>query len=125
MRKQNKSPSRIKYEQSHPTISGRVPIEARDKLLTNLAKLGMTISDALMALAGELEVKVVPVEEERLKGYKQGYEEAMKKYMVPYRCFVCEKTIIITSPETKKVVSKFLTEHCWGHTKCIEQMGRT
>jgi antitoxin component of RelBE/YafQ-DinJ toxin-antitoxin module len=121
MRKPNKSPSRIKYEQSHPTISGRLPIEARDKLLANLAKLGMTISDALMVLAGELEIKVIPIDEAR----KQGFEEAMKLYMVTYQCFICRKLIAITSPETKKVVGKFLTEHGWGHPKCIELMGRT
>jgi translation initiation factor 2 beta subunit (eIF-2beta)/eIF-5 len=80
----------------------------------------MTISDALMVLAGELEVKAIPVEEARQKGY----EEAMKLYMVTYLCFECGKPIAITSLETKRVVSKFLTEHGWGHTKCIERMKR-
>jgi hypothetical protein len=73
-----------------------------------------------MVLAGEMEVKAIPVEEARQKGY----EEAMKLYMVTYLCFECGKPLAITSPETKKVVSKFLTEHGWGHTKCIERMGR-
>jgi len=121
MKKPNKAPSRIKYEQSHPTISGRVPIEARDKLLVNLAKLGMTISDALMVLAGELEIRVIPIDEAR----KQGFEEAKKRYMVPYNCYICGNPITITNPETKKVVSKFLTEHGWGHQKCIERARRT
>lgn len=117
MKKPNKAPSRIKYEQNHPTVSGRVPIEARDKLLVNLAKLGMTISDALMVLAGELEIRVIPIDEAR----KQGFEEARKLYMVTYCCYKCGKPLAITNPETKKIVSKFLTKHTWGHLKCIER----
>jgi hypothetical protein len=98
-----------------------MPIEARDKLRANLAKLGMTISDALMVLAGELEIRVIPIDEAR----KQGYQEAAKRYMVTYLCFECGKPIAITNPETKNFISKFLTEHGWGHEKCIERMGHT
>ena len=113
------SPSRVNYEKNHPTVSARVPKETHDKLLANLAKLHMTLPDALKVLAGELEVKAMPVEEAR----KSGYEEAARRYMVVYPCFVCGKFIAITNPETKKVVGKFLTEHGWGHVKCIEQWG--
>ncbi len=116
-----KPPSRERYEKENPTVSARVPKETRDKLLEVLPKLGMSLSDAFTVLAGELEVKAVPIDEAR----RQGYEEAKKLYMVTYQCFICGKTIAITNPETKRVVSKFLTTHGWGHTKCIEQMGHT
>jgi hypothetical protein len=122
--KRSKPPSREKYEKENPTVCARVSKGTRDRLLVNLAKLGMTLPDALKGLAGELEVKAIPVEEARQKGYKEGYEEAMKLYMVTYLCFECGKPIAITSLETKRVVSKFLTEHGWGHTKCIERMKR-
>jgi antitoxin component of RelBE/YafQ-DinJ toxin-antitoxin module len=117
-KKKRKSPSREKYEKENPTVSARVSKETRDKLLEVLPKLGMSLADAFKVLAGELEVKAVPIEEAR----RQGYEEAKKLYTVTYPCFVCGKPIVITSPETKGVVSKFLTTHGWGHTKCIEQM---
>ncbi len=112
-----KSPSRIKYEQNNPTVSARVPKETREKLLINLAKLGMTLSDALKVLAGELEVKVIPIDEAR----RQGYEEAKKLYMTTYPCIICGKPIPITDPKTKEAVSKYMVEHDWGHTKCHEQ----
>ncbi len=118
---QKKSPSRERYEQENPTVSARVSKETRDKLLEVLPKLGMSLSDAFKVLAGELEVKAGPIDEAR----RQGYEEAKKLYMVTYQCFICGKPLVITSPETKRVVSKFLTTHGWGHKKCIEQMGRT
>ena len=112
-----KPPSREKYEKENPTVSARVPKETRDRLLVNLAKLGMTLPDALKVLAGELEVKAIPIDEARQKGY----EEARNRYTVTYSCYICGKPIAITSPETKKVVSNFLTTHGWGHLKCIER----
>jgi len=121
MGNKKKSPSRERYEKENPTVSARVPKETRDRLLEVLPKLGMSLSDAFKVLAGELEVKAVPIDEAR----RQGYEEAKNHYTVTYQCFICGKSIVITSPETKGVVSKFLTTHGWGHKKCIEQMGRT
>jgi len=125
MKKLKKAPSRVKYESNHPTVSARISAETKEKLLTNLAKLGMTIFDALMVLAGELDIKAIPIDEARKQGYEKGYDEATKRYMVTYLCFECGKPIAITSSETKKVVGKFLTEHAWGHTKCIERMEHT
>lgn len=100
-KKKRKSPSREKYEKENPTVSARVPKETRDRLLVNLAKLGMTLPDALKVLAGELEVKVMPIDEAR----GQGFEDAMKLYMVTYPCNMCGKTIHITSPKAKEAVS--------------------
>jgi antitoxin component of RelBE/YafQ-DinJ toxin-antitoxin module len=119
--KKRKLPSRERYEKANPTVSVRVPEETRAKLLEVVPKLGMSLADAFKVLVGELEFKAIPIDEAR----RQGYEEAKKLYAVTYLCFICGKPIVITSPETKKVVSKFLTTHGWGHNKCIEQMGRT
>jgi len=121
MSNKKRSPSRDRYEKNNPTVSARVPIETRDKLLEALPKLGMSLADALKVLAGKLEIQAIPVDAAR----RQGYEEAKKLYSVTYQCFVCGKTIVLTNPETKRVVSRFLTEHAWGHTKCIEQTGDT
>jgi len=121
MSNKKKSPSRERYEKENPTVSARVPKETRDKLLEVLPKLGMSLADAFKVLVGELEVKAVPIDEARGKGF----EDAMKLYTVTYQCFVCGKLLTITNPETKRVVSKFLTTHGWGHKKCIEKMGHT
>jgi len=121
MSNKKKSPSRERYEKENPTVSGRIPKETRHNLLLNLKKMGMTLPDALKVLAGELEVKVRPIDEAR----RQGYEEAKNHYMVTYPCYICGKPIPITSLKAKEVASKFMTEHGWGHAKCHEQRRRS
>jgi antitoxin component of RelBE/YafQ-DinJ toxin-antitoxin module len=116
-KKKRKSPSRAKYEKKNPTVSARVPAETRDTLRVSLAKLGMTMPDALKVLAGELEVKVVPIDEAR----RSGYEEAKNLYMVTFPCDVCGKPIPITGLKAKEAARIFMTEHGWGHAKCHEQ----
>jgi deoxycytidylate deaminase len=115
-----KSPSREKYEQRNPTVSALVPEETRAKLRAALSKLGMTLADALKVLAGELEVKTIPIDEAK----KLGYEEAKKLYMVTYPCNICAKPIVITGPKAKEAASRFMVEHGWGHNECHEQAVR-
>lgn len=114
MKKQRKSPSRIKYEQNNPTVSARVPGKTRDKLNTALETAGMSLSDALKVLAGELEIKVKPLQEAR----KAGYEEAQKLYRVTYPCYKCGGQLVITDPEAKAAAGILMTRHGWGHTEC-------
>ena len=114
MGKSKRSPSRIKYEMSHPTLSARVTVETKEKLLAGLKTLGMSLPDAFKVLAGELEIKAIPVEEAR----KAGYEEAKRLYAVTYPCSVCGGTMLITSPEAKEAASGYMTEHRWGHKEC-------
>ena len=118
--KRKKSPSREKYEAENPTVSARVPKGTRDKLRVNLAKSGMSLADGLRFLAGELELKVKPVDEAR----QAGYEEARNRYMVTYLCNVCGKPIPIVNPKTKEVASRCMTARGWGHTKCHERTHR-
>ena len=117
MPKTKKTPSRTKFEMSHPVISARLPIETRDKLLLNLEKAGMSLADAFKVLAEELDLQIKPIEEVK----KAGFEQGKNIYGVSYRCYVCGKPKLITSLEEKIVAGKFLTEHGWGHDKCLEQ----
>jgi len=117
MTKDNRSPSRIKYEKNHPTVSARLPKDKHDKLLALLRNLDVTLRQLLLHFIDEFEIKIKPVEEAR----QQGFQESKKIYMVIYLCWKCGKPIAITNPETKKVVSKFLTEHGWGHKECIDK----
>ena len=121
MKKSRKPPSRTKYENNHPTISARLPKDKHDKLLALLRNLGVTLPQLLFHFIDEYEIKIMPIEEAR----KAGYEEAKNIYMVSYSCSGCGKPAAITNPETKEVVSKFLTKHGWGHKKCIEGTGHT
>ena len=112
-----KPPSRKKYEEENPTVSARVPKETREKLLVALRKLDMSLKDALKVLTGELEVKVIPIDEARQLGYK----EARNLYMVTCPCDVCGKPVAITSPKAKEVVSKYMAKYGLGHAKCHKQ----
>ena len=112
--KRRTSPSREKYEEANPTVSARIPKATRAKLRGSLRSLGLSLSDALKVLAGELEIKAKPLGEER----KAGFEEAKTLYMVMYKCRKCGKPIPITNPKAKEDASKYMTEHGWGHEKC-------
>lgn len=115
--KRSKSPSREKYEKENPTVSARLPKKTRDGLRSNLPKLGMSLTDALMVLAGDIELKVVPIDEAR----QVSYEEAKNLYMVPYPCSVCGEQMAITSKKAKEAVREFMIRHGWGHAKCHKQ----
>ncbi len=116
-KQRRKPPSRIKYEKENPTVSARLPLETRVKLLANLKILGMSLTDALKVLAGELEIKSIPIEEAK----KAGYEEAKKHYMVIYKCAVCGKYRVIVSPREKEVAGKYMTGHGWSNPECYRK----
>ena len=115
-----KRPSRIKYETSHPTVSARIPIEIKEKIIANLKTLDMNMADAFKKLAGELEEKAKPIELVKKAAYKAGYKAAKNYYGVPYPCSKCEQTIVINTPEEKEAASKLMTEAGWGHETCPE-----
>jgi len=125
VRKKKKSPSRIKYEQSHPTVSFRVSRELYDRLQAVKEAEGTSITDVLKVGVGLLEVKVRKEEEVRREGYEngfgRGYEEAQVLYMVTYPCRVCRKTLEVTSAKEKEAIKGYMLEHGWGHANCVSR----
>jgi hypothetical protein len=113
-----KPPSREKYERSHPTVSARLPTEKRDKLLSVLQRLGLSLRSLLISIADELEIKLKPLDEARRDGYREGYEKARSMFAVTYPCRKCSGPVAITSQQSKAAVSKFMTEHGAGHAEC-------
>jgi hypothetical protein len=83
-------------------------------LLLNLKKLGMTLPGALKVLAGELEVKVIPIGEAR----QAGYREAKNHFMITYPCSVCGRPIELSNPTAKEYASKCMAGAGWGHVEC-------
>ena len=118
--KKKKSPSREKYEKRNPTVSARVSEETRSRLRAVLPKLGISLADALKVLAGELEIKAIPIDQAK----KLGHEEAKNLYLVTYPCNVCGKPISITTPEAKEAAARFMAEHGWGHNECHKRAPR-
>ena len=117
-----KAPSRVKYEQAHPTVSGRVSREVYDRLRAATEAKGMSFADALKVGLGLIEVQVAAEAKVRWQGhdvgYKKGYSEAGQLYKVTYPCKVCGKTIMVTSLAEKQAISKYMREQGWGHGAC-------
>ncbi len=121
--KRGKPPSREKYEKGHPTVSARLPTEKRDKLLSVLQRLGLSLSDLLINIADETEIKLKPLDEARRDGYREGYEKARNSFAVTYPCPQCGSPVTITSQGTKTLVSKYLTQYGPGHAECPQKAG--
>lgn len=116
--KKKLTPSRERYERDNPTVSARISLATRDKLLTHLEALNMSLSKALKVLAGELEIKAKPVEEAREEGFQAGFQKARKHYLVTFPCSECGKPVQITDPQTKAVVARYMAEKGWQHSEC-------
>ena len=115
-----KSPSRIKYETSHPTVSARIPIEIKEKVIANLKTLDMNMAGAFKKLAGELEEKAKPIDLMKKAEYKAGYRAAKNYYAVPYQCSKCGQITVINTPEEKEAASILMTAEGWRHETCAE-----
>jgi hypothetical protein len=123
--KRKKTPSRIKYEQNHPTVSFRVSRELYDRLRAVKEAEGKSITDVLEVGVGLLEVKVGKERNIRQAGYddgfEKGYKEAQARYMVTYPCKVCRKTLVVTSSKEKEAIKGYMLENGWGHTNCVKR----
>jgi len=115
-----KSPSRIKYETSHPTVSARIPIAVKAKIIANLKKLDMNTADAFKELARVLDEKVKPSELTNKTEYQAGISAARQYYAVFYNCCKCGQTKVINTRKEKEAASKLMTEAGWCHETCPE-----
>lgn len=120
-----KAPSRVRYEQAHPTVSCRVPGEVYEKLDLVKKSEGKSFADILKIGLGIIETKVREEGEIRKKayteGYRKGYSDAECKYKITYPCSVCGETIELSSREAKQAASGYMQEHGWGHRVCHER----
>jgi len=114
-----KPPSRIKYEQTHPTVSCRVPRGVYEKLRIATDKEGKSFADILKIGLGIVESRAKKEEEvrkaARADGYEKGYAEAMRCYLVSFPCSVCGEEIEVVDEETKQAVRQYMQEHGWQH----------
>lgn len=113
-----KPPSRIKYEQSHPVISCRVPREIYDRLQDIKQRDGKSFTDILRIGLRIRESKAKKEDEAYSEGYEEGHNEAEREFRVTYACSVCGKTIALNSKGEKEAASEYMQEHSWGHAEC-------
>lgn len=120
-----KPPSRVRYEDSHPTVSCRVQKELYERLQKINKKQGRSFADILKVGVGVLEVKVAKEEVVRKRGYdegyKKGYGDARSMYAVGYLCNVCGGVLTVSSEEERKAIKSYMKDHAWGHGSCHEK----
>ena len=122
IKKQKKqAPSRIRYEESHPTVSFRIDRELYDRLQAVKKAEGKSYTDVLKIGVGLLEVKAGKELEIRGRGFLDGHMKAKEKYLVSFKCSVCRETIEVTSDKTKEAIRRYLQEDGWGHADCVNR----
>lgn len=120
-----KAPSRVRYEQAHPTVSCRVQREVYDKLKEVEGEADKSFADILKIGLGIIEARVEEEGEIRKKAYDQGYEkgraEAERLYKVTYPCSVCGGMLTVDSVDEKRDIKKYMQENKWVHKECHEK----
>ena len=117
-RKKHYPPSRLRYDQSHPTISVRVDRQMYDRLQTLKEQSGKSLGDVLREALG---TQVPSAKNAHNRGYKKGLSEAEDRYRVRYRCSVCGGILTITSTEGKAAAARLMREAGWAHSRCIAE----
>ena len=120
IRKQKKkTPSRIRYEKSHPTVSFRPDQELYDTLQAVRQAEGKSYADVLKVGVGLLKVKIGEEMEIYSRGFLNGHRKAKERYLVTYKCCVCGKPMEIREQNVKEAIRRYLHEEGWGHANCI------
>ena len=115
-------PSRIKYEQTHPTVSCRVSREIYDRLVEARKVNDKSFADILRIGLGKQQVQTKKIDEARKKGYdngyKIGYAIAKLHYKVTYHCSKCGRMTEVDQPNEKEAIDRYMREHGWSHQEC-------
>ena len=115
-----KPPARLKYEQSHPTVSCRLPKDTYDLLKQRLDDLeGVSFADFVKDSLGLLRLKMPDTEEIRERAWDEGYDQAEKDCQIWYYCAVCRKRInMAPNSDSHKAMMGYMKEHGWSHISC-------
>ena len=116
----HKPPSRIRYEQNHPTLSCRLDKQTHDILQKRLDDAGLSFAQFVKSQLGILELKMPDVEKIDMEAYLEGYAEAKNEYRIQIKCHICEKPITV-SPNSQ--MHKAIIDHLeglWRHKNCHE-----
>ena len=98
------APSKIRYLESHPLLSIRLPIHLRDEISAYAQAHNMTLN--------ALVTKLFKEQSEPLEGFKEGYyyglSEALSKEDFVISCSKCKKTLTISRGEMVKVLQSLI-----------------
>ena len=114
--KRHKPPSRIRYEDAHPTISVRVSRQLFNQLRALKRDSGKSVADVLKEAIG---AQMRSAKDAHQRGYRKGHLEAEGTYRVDYRCSRCGGTITVTTAEEKRAAAEAMRERGWAHSTCV------
>lgn len=119
----HKAPSRIKYEESHPTVSCRVSRDIYDRLVETKKVEDKSFADILKIGLQIQEVQAKKVGKAKKQGwdegYKKGYADATLRYKVTYHCSKCRQIMEVQYPNEKKAIDELMERAGWAHPECL------
>ena len=116
----HKPPARIRYEQSHPTVSCRLDKDTHDLLQQRLEDLGgVSFADFVKQSLGLIQPDIDEIKQE---AYNEGYDEAKEDYQIWYFCAVCGDQIDMSpNGNDHEAMIGYMGEHGRGHPSCHGQ----
>ena len=119
----HKPPARVRYEESHPTVSCRVDIDTYTLLKQRLEDLGgVSFADFVKDCLGLLELKMPDVEEIRGAALGEGYVQGVEESAIWYFCAVCGQRIDVEpKSESHKAIIGLMKSAGWGHGSCHQR----
>jgi hypothetical protein len=117
VRKKHKTPSRVRYELSHPTVSARITKEEYQKLKQYLDDRVISFADFIRE---SLEIQKSDIEAIWEAGREQGYSQAKKDFSVWYFCRNCGKAIVMMpNSKSHKALIDYMLAKGWRHANCL------
>jgi hypothetical protein len=116
----HKPPARIRYEQSHPTVSCRLSRDEYALLKQRLEDLGgISFADFVKDSLGLLQLKMPDIDEIEERAWDECYNQAVEDCQIWFYCAVCGKRIDMEpNTDAHKAMIGFMKEHGWGHASC-------
>ncbi len=104
-------PSRLRYEETHPTVSFRLRRELYEQLRATLERSEHSFADFVKEALGVKERTVGAA-------YNKGYEAAREKYLVTYHCRGCGGLLEVDDPKGKAAARQYTEKGGWEHLAC-------
>ena len=119
----HKPPARVRYEESHPTVSCRLSKDEYALLKQRLEDLGeVSFADFVRESLGLLQLKVPDIKEIKEAAWDEGYHQATQDNQIWYYCSACgERMEMSPNGNDHKAMIGYMKEHGWAHKGCHRQ----
>ena len=117
----HKPPSRIRYEQTHPTLSCRLDKQTHDLLQKRLKDVRLSFAQFVKSQLGILELKMPDIEKINIEAFQEGYTEGINECQIQIKCPKCRKPMtVIPNSQMHQAIRDHL-EGLWSHKNCHEE----